>query len=168
MTMPAMWVRVRKPGIYIMPDRLESKKRERNMWKGLSLVGCIMVLGYVIPAFSQSWPAGITSVRGVVTSVSGDVLTVNSPSGSVNINLDRQLKVYTRTPSDLAHVTSKSFVGVTSVKQPDGSERATEIHVFPEELRGTGEGSYLRDSDQMKNANSSRMTTSPLSAFGTP
>jgi hypothetical protein len=36
-----------------------------------------------------------------------------------------------------------SFVGVTSVPQPDGAQRATEIHIFPEELRGTGEGSYL-------------------------
>jgi hypothetical protein len=30
---------------------------------------------------------------------------------------------------------------VTSVAQPDGSQRATEIHIFPEELRGLGEGS---------------------------
>ena len=137
------------------------------MWKALSLVGFIMVLGYVIPAFSQSWPPGITPVRGVVTSVSGDVLTLNSASGSVNITLDRQVKVYTRTPSDLARVTSKSFVGVTSVKQPDGSERATEIHVFPEELRGTGEGSYLMNSDQTKNENSSRMTNGTVSGLGT-
>ena len=161
-----MWVGVSKPGIYLMPDQLESKKRGRNMWKALSPVCCIVVLGYVIPAFSQSWPAGITPVRGVVTSVSGDVLTVNSSSGSVNINLDRQLKVYTRTPSDLAHVTSKSFVGVTSVKQPDGSERATEIHVFPEELRGTGEGSYLMNSDQTKDANRNRMTNGTVSGLG--
>ncbi len=136
------------------------------MWKALSPVCCIVFLGYVIPAFSQSWPAGITPVRGVVTSVSGDVLTVNSSSGSVNINLDRQLKVYTRTPSDLAHVTSKSFVGVTSVKQPDGSELATEIHVFPEELRGTGEGSYLMNSDQTKDADRSRMTNGTVSGLG--
>jgi len=136
------------------------------MWKALSPVCCIVFLGYVIPAFSQSWPAGITPVRGVVTSVSGDVLTVNSSSGSVNITLDRQLKVYTRTPSDLAHVTSKSFVGVTSVKQPDGSERATEIHVFPEELRGTGEGSYLMNSDQTKDADRSRMTNGTVSGLG--
>jgi len=161
-----MWVRVSKPGICLMPDQLESKKRERNMGKVLSAVCCIVVLGSVIAAFSQSWPAGITPVRGVVTSVSGDVLTVNSSSGSVNITLDRQLKVYTRTPSDLAHVTSKSFVGVTSVKQPDGSERATEIHVFPEELRGTGEGSYLMNSDQTKDANRSRMTNGTVSGLG--
>jgi hypothetical protein len=51
--------------------------------------------------------------------------------------------VYTRAPSDLSKVTEKSFIGVTTLKQPDGSERATEIHVFPEELRGLGEGSRM-------------------------
>jgi len=38
-------------------------------------------------------------------------------------------------------VADNSFVGVTSVSQPDGSQRATEIHIFPNELRGLGEGS---------------------------
>jgi hypothetical protein len=38
-------------------------------------------------------------------------------------------------------VTDNAFVGITSVPQPDGTQRATEIHVFPEDLRGLGEGS---------------------------
>ena len=38
-------------------------------------------------------------------------------------------------------MTEHAFVGVTSVPQPDPSQRATEIHIFPEELRGLGEGS---------------------------
>jgi hypothetical protein len=42
-------------------------------------------------------------------------------------------------------VTPNAFVGITSVAQPDGSERATEIHIFPEELRGTGEGSRMME-----------------------
>jgi hypothetical protein len=123
-----------------------------------SFLGSIVVVGAVavVPMYAQSWPAGITPVRGVVTSASGDVLTVNSQTGLVNIHLGRALKVYKRTPSDLAHVNSESFVGVTSVKQPDGSERATNINIFPEELRGIGEGSYLMNPAQ--SANSSRMT----------
>jgi len=123
-----------------------------------SFLGSIVVVGSVavVPASAQSWPAGITPVRGVVTSVSGDVLTVNSQTGPVKIHLGRALKVYKRTPSDLAHVNSESFVGVTSVKQPDGSERATDINIFPEELRGIGEGSYLMNPAQ--SASSSRMT----------
>ena len=38
-------------------------------------------------------------------------------------------RLYTRVPSDLSKVTDNSFIGVATVKQPDGSERATEIHV---------------------------------------
>src|SRR5260370_40645234 len=131
-----------------------------------SLVSSIMVLSAVVavPAFSQSWPAGITPVRGVVASVSGDVLTVSTQSGLVNVHLGSPLTVYRTTPSDLAHVNSKSFVGVTSLKQPDGSERATEINIFPEELRGIGEGSYLMNPDQAKSARSSRRANGTVSS----
>src|SRR5467141_2012712 len=124
----------------------------------LSLLGSIVVFSAVAagPSPAQSWPAGITPVRGVVTSVSGNVLMVNSQTGPVTIQLGSPLKVYKRTPSDLSHVNSESFVGVTSVKQPDGSERATNINIFPEELRGIGEGSYLMNPAQ--SASSSRMT----------
>jgi X-X-X-Leu-X-X-Gly heptad repeat protein len=51
------------------------------------------------------------------------------------------VKVYTRNRADLSRVTDNAFVGITSVPQPDGTQRATEIHVFPQELRGLGEGS---------------------------
>jgi len=125
-----------------------------------SLLGWIVAFSAVAAAASsaQSWPAGITPVRGVVTSVSGNVLTVNSQTGPVKIQLGSPLKVYKRTPSDLSHVNSESFVGVTSVKQPDGSERATNINIFPEELRGIGEGSYLMNPDPGQSASRSRMT----------
>jgi hypothetical protein len=56
----------------------------------------------------------------------------------------------------LADVTDNAFVGVTSVKQPDGKEQATEIHVFPEDLRGLGEGSRMME--QSASPGGSRMT----------
>jgi hypothetical protein len=85
----------------------------------------------------------ITPVRGTLAKVSDSVLTVSTASGDVRIRVESPLHVFARVPAKLASVTPNSFVGVTSVAQPDGSERATEIHIFPEELRGTGEGSYL-------------------------
>lgn len=48
------------------------------------------------------------------------------------------------------------------MKQPDGSERATEIHVFPEELRGVGEGSRMMAPNT--SAAASRMTNGSVSA----
>src|SRR5207248_5297506 len=70
---------------------------------------------------------------------------------------------YTRVASDLSHVKQGSFIGVTTVKQPDGSERATEIHIFPEELRGTGEGSRMMAPNAGGGGGGSRMTNGNVS-----
>ena len=129
----------------------------------LSFAGFIALLGAALPAFSQTWPAGVTPVRGVVESSSGDLLTVNSKTGPVKIRLGSPLQVYRDIPSDLAHVNSSSYVGVLSFKQPDGSERAKEIYIFPEELRGTGEGSFLLNQSQPNTESNSRMTNGTVS-----
>jgi hypothetical protein len=63
----------------------------------------------------------------------------------VHINIRQPLTTYKQIPSDLSHVTSTSFVGVASVKQADGTELATQIKIFPAELRGAGEGSSMMD-----------------------
>ena len=90
-------------------------------------------------------PSGDSSitVRGTVASASASQLVIKSDTGSVTVTMTQPFRLYTRAPSDLSHVKEGSFIGVTTVKQPDGSERATEIHIFPEELRGTGEGSRM-------------------------
>jgi hypothetical protein len=80
-------------------------------------------------------------VRGTVAALSDTDLTVSSTTGPVHVVITPPLHVFARVSSDLSHLTPSSFVGVTSVKQPDGSEKATEIHIFPAELRGLGEGS---------------------------
>jgi hypothetical protein len=85
----------------------------------------------------------MTMVRGAVVSASSASLVIHVDTGNVTVHLTEPLKVYDREAGQLADVKDNSFVGVTSVKQPDGSERATEIHIFPEELRGLGEGSRM-------------------------
>lgn len=87
----------------------------------------------------------MTPVRGTISAVTDSTLSVSTATGPQVIRIAPPLQVYTRTASDLAHVTPNAFVGITSVAQPDGSERATEIHIFPEELRGTGEGSRMME-----------------------
>ena len=101
-------------------------------------------------------------LRGTVVSVSGNQLVLQSDTGTVTVGLAQPFHLYVRAPSDLSHVKESSFIGVTTVKQSDGSERATEIHVFPEELRGLGEGSRMMAPD--KSAGASRMTNGNVSA----
>jgi hypothetical protein len=101
-------------------------------------------------------------LRGSVVSVSPNQLVLKSDTGTVTVAVAQPFHLYVRAPSDLSKVKESSFIGVTTVKQPDGSERATEIHVFPEELRGVGEGSRMMAPD--KSAAASRMTNGNVSA----
>jgi hypothetical protein len=98
-------------------------------------------------------------LRGTVVSASANQLVLKSDTGSVTVALVQPFHLYVRAPSDLSHVKENSFIGVTTVKQSDGSEKATEIHVFPEELRGVGEGSRM----MAPRAGASRMTNGNVS-----
>ena len=112
-------------------------------------------------------------IRGTVQSLDGQFLTVATSTGSVRVQLAASTHVATVVQSDRAHLTDGSFLGITSVTQPDGSQRAVEVHVFPETMRGTGEGSYGWDlpgvgggASKMTNgtAASSKMTNGTVSA----
>ncbi len=95
------------------------------------------------PSDSSAGVSGVTAVRGQIKTATDSVITVSSQRGDVSVRVVPPLEVYTRVPAKLSDVKANSFVGVTSVPQPDGSLRATEIHIFPEKLRGTNEGSFM-------------------------
>ncbi len=99
----------------------------------------------VLPLACRHSSAASTSpehIRGTVQSLDGQVLTVATSTGTARVHLAQATLVATVVESDREHITDGSFLGITSVTQPDGSERAVEVHVFPEAMRGTGEGSY--------------------------
>ena len=104
----------------------------------------------------------IAGVKGKLQAVTSDSLEVMSPAGVVHVKIKQPLTVYGRVPSDMSHVTSTSFVGVTSVKQPDGTELAKQINIFPAALRGIGEGSNMMDMAPGA-ASQSRMTNGSVS-----
>jgi len=84
-----------------------------------------------------------TPVRGTVSTITDTMVVVTTTAGDIRVAVSSPLEVYSRGPAELSEVTASSFVGVTSVAQPDGGQSATEIHIFPEALRGTNEGTFL-------------------------
>lgn len=104
----------------------------------------------------------LSGVRGKLQAVTSDSLDVLSPSGVVHVKIKQPLTIYGRKPSDLSHVRATSFVGVTSVKQADGTELATQINIFPAELRGIGEGSNMME-PVPGSVSQSRMTNGSVS-----
>jgi hypothetical protein len=104
----------------------------------------------------------LSGVKGKLQSFTGSSLDVLTNSGVVQVNIRQPLTTYKQIPSDLSHVTSTSFVGVASVKQTDGTELATQIKIFPAELRGAGEGSSMMDAAPGATTHS-RMTNGSVS-----
>jgi hypothetical protein len=87
----------------------------------------------------------LSGVIGKVQSVTESSIDVQTGSGMVHVNIKQPLTTYKQIPSDLSHVASTSYIGVASTEQPDGTELAKQVIIFPEELRGAAEGSVLTD-----------------------
>ncbi|MFC0241904.1 hypothetical protein [Rhodopseudomonas telluris] len=104
------------------------------------------VLGLsVSTALAQQSPTP-TKVRGEIERVDGDSLSVKSRSGQdVKLQLAPDAKVAGIAPVALSDVKPGSFIGATTVPGPNGTHNAVEIHIFPESMRGTGEGSRAWD-----------------------
>jgi hypothetical protein len=81
-------------------------------------------------------------VRGTVEAVDGPVLTVKSRDGrtTYKVRMADNAAVRGIIRASLSEIKANSFIGVTGMPQADGSQKAVEIHIFPEALRGTGEG----------------------------
>jgi hypothetical protein len=80
-------------------------------------------------------------VRGDVVALTGDTLEVKSRAGQdLKLKLPSDAKVASVEKSDLGSIGEGLFVGTTAVPQQDGTLRAVEVHLFPDSMRGTGEG----------------------------
>jgi hypothetical protein len=100
--------------------------------------------------------ASPSRVRGTIESVDGDVLAVKSRSGEdFKLHMTADMRVVGIVKIPLSEIKVGSFVGATTIPGPDGGQNAVEVHVFPEDMRGTGEGSRpydLRPDSSMTNA----------------
>jgi len=131
----------------------------------LSLVMFVLLAGApgvrLTQAKAQSVPP-VSGVLGQVKSLTRDSIEIQTKAGVVSLDIRQPLTTYRQVPSDLSHVTSDSYVGVASEKQPQGTEVAKQILIFPAELRGAAEGSVLLDPPPGA-ATPSRMTNGTVS-----
>ena len=119
------------------------------------LFAAAMVVVSTLCAIAQQPPTP-SRVRGTIVGVDGDVIAVKSRSGEdVKLHMTGDMRVVGIIRISLADIKLGSFIGATTVPGPDGRQDAVEVHVFPEAMRGTGEGSRpydLRPNSTMTNA----------------
>ena len=101
-------------------------------------------------------------IRGTVEKIDGNMLTIKARNGqSMTVKLADNYTVMGVAKASVNDVSSGKFIGTATVGERDGSLIAEEIHIFPENMRGTGEGHYdwdLRPNSKMTNANVANVT----------
>jgi hypothetical protein len=141
-----------------------------NNYRRLAVLTTLLSMALLLQACGKpSSTSQPEHVRGAVQTVDGQALTIATSAGSVRVQLAPSTAIASVVQSDRAHLTDGSFLGITSVVAPDGSRRAVEVHVFPESMRGTGEGSRGWDwpgasaDSKMTNGTASKMTNGTVS-----
>ncbi len=116
-------------------------------------IAAVVIAAVSAAAFAQA----PTRIRGTIEQVEGNTLTIKARSGELmKVRVPDNVVVTAITKASVADIANGKFIGTTTVGQRDGALVAEEIHIFPESMRGTGEGHRdwdLRPQSKMTNAN---------------
>ncbi|MEM5454990.1 hypothetical protein VSR69_09135 [Paraburkholderia phytofirmans] len=123
----------------------------------LKLGVTLATLAFASVVLAQTPAAKPSRIRGDIVSLDGDVLKVHRRSGdTVSIELKPTVTVSAVKAMQLSDIKPGTFVGTAATTGTDGKLTATEVVVFPESARGSGEGHYAWDlgpNSTMTNAN---------------
>lgn len=124
---------------------LPAHNREINMRKTIYILAAAgLVLVAASASFAQQLPT--VRVRGTIEAVDGSVLSIKTRDGSdLKVKVTDNVNVVGLVKASLADIKPGSFVGSTAMPEQDGSWKAVEVHIFPEAMRGTGEGDRAYD-----------------------
>ena len=86
-------------------------------------------------------PPSTVRVRATIENVDGQTITAKSRDGAeMKIHLADNAPVNEVVKVPLSDIKPNSYIAVTAMPQPDGSQKATAIVIFPEAMRGVGDG----------------------------
>ena len=140
------------------------------MFKFKHLTVSLALLAAIPLAMAQAPANPTVRLRATIEKVDATSLTVKERSGEV-ITLVRpaEMDVSEVYPLSLADIKPGSYIGTAGMPQPDGSQLALEVLVFPEAARGAGEGHRpwdLRPDSTMTNATVADLAAAPTSVPG--
>jgi len=116
----------------------------------------LFVAAVAANAFAQAPANPPVRIRGNIEKLEGQNLTIKDRNGqSMSVRLADNFVVVGIFKGSVADIASGKFIGTTTVGERDGALVAQEVHIFPESMRGTGEGHYdwdLKPDSKMTNA----------------
>jgi hypothetical protein len=120
---------------------MPSHRIARRSLPGLAAVAFVAIGAVAIVAPSWAQAPNAVRARATIDSAAGDNVTLTTRAGDkMTVELTPSTTVVEIVPIKLEDIKPGSFIGAAAMPQPDGSQKALEVHVFPESMRGTGEG----------------------------
>jgi hypothetical protein len=95
-----------------------------------------------MPALAQAQAPKPERLSGIIEKVDGHMVTAKSSKGGelkLNLMTDKAAVIQV-VKASLSDIKPGDFIGSGAMPQPDGTQKAVEVHIFPESMRGTGEG----------------------------
>ena len=102
------------------------------------LAGLMIASSFAVASAQQ---AQTVRLRGTIAKVEGDSMLLKTSSGEeARLALTPNAQIIAVVKASMADIKENTFLGSAAMPQPDGSQKALEVHIFPEAMRGTGEG----------------------------
>jgi hypothetical protein len=80
-------------------------------------------------------------IRGTIEAVDGPLLAVKSREGiEMKVRVTDNVAVFGVAKTELSEIKAGSYIGVSAMPEPDGTQKAFAVHIFPENQRGAAEG----------------------------
>ena len=96
-------------------------------------------------------------IRGTLEAVDGPMLSIKSREGAdMKVKMTDNVAVFAVVKTELSEIKDGSYIGVTGMPEPDGTQKAVAVHIFPENQRGAAEG--FRPWDQRPNSTMTNAT----------
>ncbi len=121
-----------------------------------SLMPRVLVLSLMLVSAVWAQQPQTVRIRGTIEAIDGSVLSIKSREGAdMKVRVTDNVAVFGVAKTDLSEIKEGSYIGVTALPEPDGTQRAIAVHIFPENQRGAAEGFRpwdLRPNSTMTNA----------------
>ena len=134
--------------------------------KTLFLAGCAACLALPVAAQNAGMAnANAVRLNGTVDSINGDTLVVKTDDGkSETLKLDAKAMFMQNKKASVKDIKNNDFVASAAVKGADGKLHSTELRIFPESMRGVGEGQ--RPMNDPKNQTMTNATVTGVAMVG--
>jgi hypothetical protein len=110
------------------------------VWRPRLLVAAFAVVS-IFSASASAQPAPTVRIRGAIETVDGNTLGIKTREGSdVKVRMTDNVVVFAVVKTSLSAIKEGSYIGVTGMPEPDGTQRAIAVQIFPENQRGAAEG----------------------------